>query len=248
MIGIAIVVCLFNYFTLLIRLKDESTTLTSTLSITTEDFDVTTSGTLVLLPSRKEGIVHVKEGPTNKRDSLMVESTYNTTVQSVGMTAAMNAATKAARRSTTSPQINDFQQQVWQSLQNESKIGIHIFQPEDAPPPKTLILIGERHSGTTFLTSHLKECFPHMKVDDTFVNGKHWWQPTPNYVVEVTSRISDREKMMYRNSNYDLVSSLWTKIAARSDQQHGNNDDHNKPNEYFQSTVVIAVFRNPYDW
>lgn len=200
------VVCLFNFFTLLIRLSESST-----LFISTED--VTTGA------------------PTERRHGLK-ESTFNNVVP-VTMT-TRNTTTKTTRRRT--PQIDEFQQKVWASL-NESKIGIHIFRPNEKPT--TLILIGERHSGTTFLTSHLKECFPGINVDDTFVNGKHWWQPTPDYVVEAASKISDRDEVLLLNSNNGLLSSLWTKIARDQDYE---------PNDYFHSAVVIAIFRNPYEW
>ena len=69
-----------------------------------------------------------------------------------------------------------------------------------------IVVLGERHSGTTFVTKYLQECFGNARneeslennqqsttnfnkrieridVTDRFVNTKHWFQPSPEYVV-----------------------------------------------------------------
>jgi hypothetical protein len=71
-----------------------------------------------------------------------------------------------------------------------------------------IVVLGERHSGTTFVTKYLQDCFVARRfhgssqddnddggdddaekrggiitVSDRFVNTKHWFQPSPEYVV-----------------------------------------------------------------
>jgi hypothetical protein len=64
-----------------------------------------------------------------------------------------------------------------------------------------IVVLGERHSGTTFVTKYLQSCFNGstqgdnvhdnhtenrgdiITVTDRFVNTKHWFQPSPEYVV-----------------------------------------------------------------
>ena len=42
---------------------------------------------------------------------------------------------------------------------------------------KTINLIGERHSGTKWITKHLKDCFgDQVKVLDRYTRYKHWFQ------------------------------------------------------------------------
>jgi hypothetical protein len=69
------------------------------------------------------------------------------------------------------------------------------------PKIKTINLIGERHSGTKWITSHLKDCFgDQVKVLNRYTRYKHWFQ--------------------YED----------TKLYTSN------------------STVVVALVRNPYDW
>lgn len=58
------------------------------------------------------------------------------------------------------------------------------FEYEDMPAPKSDIslvhIIGERHSGTKFLTQEIQKCFPKddkFKVHRDFMRGKHFMQP-----------------------------------------------------------------------
>mmetsp|Transcript_30499 Transcript_30499/g.64256 ORF Transcript_30499/g.64256 Transcript_30499/m.64256 type:complete len:426 (+) Transcript_30499:224-1501(+) len=71
---------------------------------------------------------------------------------------------------------------------------------EQEGPVSTISLIGERHSGTNWITDHLEDCFgDQIKVETAFTRFKHWFQF----------------------------------------------DDPNVRND---SAVVIAMFRDPYDW
>jgi len=66
-------------------------------------------------------------------------------------------------------------------------------------PVQQIILLGERHGGTNWITDHLAECFD-IKVSNTYKRYKHWFQEE------------------------DL-----TKVPENS-------------------AVVVAMFRDPYDW
>ncbi|KAL7520358.1 hypothetical protein ACHAWX_005085 [Stephanocyclus meneghinianus] len=67
-------------------------------------------------------------------------------------------------------------------------------------PVSTINLVGERHSGTNWITDHLVDCFgDKIQVQTNFTRFKHWFQ---------------------------------------IDDEHYRND----------SAVVIAMFRDPYDW
>jgi hypothetical protein len=98
---------------------------------------------------------------------------------------------------------------------------------------KRLRLLGERHSGTTFFTKLLRKCFPELEVQDGLLNGKHWWQPSPEYVVEA-----------FQGKNVTSMQSIgvqhldrWIKVAYSPN-----------PKSEFQDTLVLALFRNPYQW
>ena len=59
-------------------------------------------------------------------------------------------------------------------------------------------VIGERHSGTKFVTSELQQCFrrnEQFKVHRDFVRGKHWFQPTDE--IELPNNSTDfRESLI----------------------------------------------------
>ena len=63
---------------------------------------------------------------------------------------------------------------------------------------KQISLLGERNSGTNWMTDELKQCFPNLTVKPRLVRWKHWFQ-------------------------------------------HDDGKEHN-------TTLVVAQFRNPYDW
>ena len=103
-------------------------------------------------------------------------------------------------------------------------------------PIRRIILIGERHSGTSYTTELLRRCFPRLNVDDFFVRFKHWFQPTPEFIVNVTSQVDIKQE---GGSGVDMakVRGVWQKLAANKD-----------PKSAFENTLLITMFRNPYDW
>jgi len=132
-----------------------------------------------------------------------------------------------------------------------SRIGIHVLRPER--PATKIIVVGERHSGTTFFTKYLSDCFPSVAVTDTFVNNKHWFQPDPDYLTKVVAPGADSDS----DSDASMTPSFWRNIAQASSSNgngatgHPSNDHHqqNRPsNHYFQDSLVVVLFRNPYDW
>ena len=62
-----------------------------------------------------------------------------------------------------------------------------------------IALLGERNSGTTWITEELQTCFPTLNVTPSLIRHKHWFQK----------------------------------------------DDRTEPRV---NTIVVAMFRNPYDW
>ena len=117
----------------------------------------------------------------------------------------------------------------WREMLNNgtSLVGFHTFTGSKID---RIVLIGERHSGTTFFTKLLKSCFPDIQVQDSFVVGKHWFQPHPDHVRHVLATL-DTEELRAR----DILS--WASLS-----QGGAIEDA------FHSTLVLALFRNPYEW
>jgi hypothetical protein len=206
-VGLATVGC-YVYSLLLVRLMESSLSSRSGEDVTTED------ATLASIKQSASDTRVSKEGNLHG-------SAHRT----------IKPATKTETESAS--EVDAFQEKIWSGL-NESKHGIHVFRPNQKA--QSLILIGERHSGTTFLTAYFKDCFPGITVDDTFVNGKHWWQPTPKYVVEAASKFDQEELLVRRRDDF---ASHWHKIATNRD---------GAPRDYFTTAFVVAVFRNPYDW
>ena len=94
----------------------------------------------------------------------------------------------------------------WKTI-NDTKLGIHLFRPR----VENIRLIGERHSGTTFLTRYLKQCFPDHSIEDFFVVKKHWMQPSPDYIVQAGKRYG--EQGLYPTLLDDLDAKTWWEIA-----------------------------------
>mmetsp|Transcript_42320 Transcript_42320/g.101928 ORF Transcript_42320/g.101928 Transcript_42320/m.101928 type:complete len:608 (+) Transcript_42320:182-2005(+) len=200
-----------------------------------------------------------------------------------------------------------------------------------------IVVLGERHSGTTFVTQYLQDCFGNNGVDDSFeknqqsttstslkesrieqivvsdrlVNTKHWFQPSPEYVVQTvlndlvrtqhTKHPKDRKKKLSTSSpKNQLQSSFSSSSSELSSYMIGSNDDidlqwwkeivfgNNDDNDdvandysipsieammeldenlynrtttaiqfnqllketrkFFESTFVIVLVRDPYDW
>jgi hypothetical protein len=120
------------------------------------------------------------------------------------------------------------------SIQNathhSSLVGLHVFRPHT--PVDRILLIGERHSGTTYFTKLLKDCFPDIHVSDVFVNGKHWRQPSLEEVVRVVDQLGSRDVARH----LDLLS-WWSLKSLNGNIQQA-----------FRSSLVVALFRDPYQW
>jgi len=125
-------------------------------------------------------------------------------------------------------------------LSSSSRIGFHIFRPK----VNNIIILGERHSGTTFFTKYLHDCFPNVTVKDTFINYKHWFQPDPNYLLRVVTTefesligVADDEREL--SSWRDIVK---YGVTSNRDQKSAHFS------KFFENSLVIVLFRNPYDW
>eukprot|EP00980_Cylindrotheca_fusiformis_P004497 scaffold961_cov122-Cylindrotheca_fusiformis.AAC.5 len=114
---------------------------------------------------------------------------------------------------------------------NGSHLGIRLFGRKI----DNIRIVGERHSGTTFLTRYLKSCFPTRTVSDVLVNGKHWFQPSPQYVKAMARKHG--EPGLAPTLLHDIDAPTWWNIAQSQD-----------PKSFFNTTLVISLFRNPYQW
>lgn len=147
-----------------------------------------------------------------------------------------------ARRS---PASDESSIQVWKRIVCEtnttsaSRIGIHILRPGNTVTK--LIVLGERHSGTTFFTKHLKECFPTIAITDIFINYKHWFQHTPEYLGKLVRESDSKEG---DDGGSSSLPPFWKDIV----QSTNSDTNGDRSNQYFRDTLVIVLFRNPYDW
>ena len=130
------------------------------------------------------------------------------------------------------------------STMNTTKPGIHIFSNRI----DVIRIIGERHSGTTFFERHLQNCFSQstdIGVVSYFVRKKHWFQPTPDEIMDTCHRYGPNglNSTKFDDSNYNLnpFSKSWWEIANPKD---GSSD----PKHAFNTSLVLFLVRNPYDW
>lgn len=111
---------------------------------------------------------------------------------------------------------------------------IQIFHPQI----ENIRLLAERHSGSTYLTRYLQACFPKHPVKDFLVRGKHWFQPTPETIVEATQTLEREALAAVTTSNkFDSNQRTWRGIAAEPE-----------PRQAFQTSLVLLVVRDPYQW
>ena len=101
------------------------------------------------------------------------------------------------------------------------------------PSIQRIFLIGERHSGTKYLTKLLKRCFPALHATDSFVRYKHWFQPSPAHVVNATNNY----EAYVTPRAQDTTQKRWPLLAALENTTKA-----------FSDGLLVAVFRNPYDW
>jgi hypothetical protein len=114
----------------------------------------------------------------------------------------------------------------------------HEKQPsKDGRRIKRIVVLGERHSGTSYTTSKLSKCFPGLNVSPFLIRFKHWFQPTPEYVVNTTTLGLDRYKEEAGYTSIGSITTEWPKIVKA-----------NNPKSFFKNTLVIIMVRSSYDW
>ena len=94
-----------------------------------------------------------------------------------------------ARNATWKQPVLDFNSEVSQSIifgrgSNSSDEALHPFPNSRIDNVR---ILGERHSGTTYLTRYLQTCFSDHQVMDLLVRTKHWFQPSPDEIVKAAS-------------------------------------------------------------
>lgn len=114
-----------------------------------------------------------------------------------------------------------------------------VYTPHGPKGLTAIRLIGERHSGTTWITAALLKCFPSVNVHNVVVNQKHWIQHSPEHVVS-----------MFRKRNLSQNALHVESFGARAGAQFTWRDIAlaDNPKEVFNQTFVIAIFRDPYSW
>jgi hypothetical protein len=117
---------------------------------------------------------------------------------------------------------------------SEANDGVRIFHENI----DTIRLLGERHSGTTYLTRYLQKCFPGQSVNDYLVRKKHWFQPSPAAIKRAALTV-DRESLDEATNFQKIVPDYrtWWDIAH-----------HRRPQKLFQTSLVLLVVRDPYQW
>ena len=99
-------------------------------------------------------------------------------------------------------------------------------------------LLGERHSGTTYLTRYLQDCFPKNSVNDFLVRKKHWFQPSPIEIVaavqSVDAKVLDEATEFHR---FERDQRSWRNVSEESN-----------PKGIFQTSLVVYVVRDVYQW
>ena len=99
----------------------------------------------------------------------------------------------------------------------------------------SLTVIGERHSGTTFLTNVMLSCFPTLNVRDVLLSHKHWFQANPLYIKRMAEKYG-------KDGLGPSSSGRWTR------QTWWSIGNHPEPRTVLNTTMVIVMFRDPYDW
>lgn len=97
-----------------------------------------------------------------------------------------------------------------------------------------IVVLGERHSGTTFATKLLTRCFPTLSVTNYLAQKKHWFQPTPEWVQQVVGRYG---KIGVLPAGVREDPFLWYRMAQSDNVS-----------TFFNTTLVIFMVRNPYEW
>ena len=112
--------------------------------------------------------------------------------------------------------------------------GLHIFHDKI----DNIRLLGERHSGTTYLTRYLQACFPHNLVNDFLVRKKHWFQPSPQEIVAAVQSVDpDVLEEATEFHRFEKGHRSWRNISEELN-----------PKGIFQTSLVLYVVRDVYQW
>jgi hypothetical protein len=112
----------------------------------------------------------------------------------------------------------------------------NIYLPHGPNDLTAIRLIGERHSGTSWITEVLVRCFPTVNVQNALLNQKHWLQHTPEHVVKMAQTYNSSSGLAPAKVRYGAQFS-WQEISSSEN-----------PKGIFNKTFVVAIFRDPYDW
>jgi hypothetical protein len=99
-------------------------------------------------------------------------------------------------------------------------------------------ILGERHSGTTYLTRYLQQCFSERQIMDLMVRTKHWFQPSPGAIIKAAS-IAGKEGLA---DSTDFIRPVpgqlsWWDMAHEPTAR-----------QTFSNSFVIYLVRDPYQW
>jgi hypothetical protein len=111
-----------------------------------------------------------------------------------------------------------------------------VYTPHSPKGLTAIRLIGERHSGTTWITAALLRCFPSVNVHNVVVNQKHWMQHSPEHIVGMFQNHSSSNELATFGAQHG-TQFTWQDIASAEN-----------PKEIFNRTFVVAIFRDPYNW
>jgi hypothetical protein len=137
-----------------------------------------------------------------------------------------------------------------------------------AMPIEELSIIGERNSGTRWMSSHLKDCFNDtILVRHYLVRYKHWFQHDvpngrerrrtlvvamfrdPYYWVEAMRKVPHHAPLHYKLGWEDFVTTPWTMPRAPLDLElrYNESDPTNiKCQEYFQYHQINSCLNRPF--
>jgi hypothetical protein len=123
-------------------------------------------------------------------------------------------------------------------------------------PLERIVLLGERHSGTTFFTHHLRDCFSsnhknttNIRVGNVLTANKHWLQRNASYIRTVWEQFANETLPVWPTSHGGSYVPSWSEMMTKYTYDLNQNDSNsNSLSLVFQNTLVIVMTRNPYDW
>lgn len=115
------------------------------------------------------------------------------------------------------PKLRMTLRRLLQSSERLSQMWSTADEDNNNKPVKQIILLGERHSGTNWITDHLTECFSDsIKVTNTYRRYKHWFQEEdPTKVPESSAVVV----VMFRDP-YDWVEAMRVEPHHAHDHVH----------------------------